>query len=66
MAMKSVSSPIVVEEAKNDANFMFAPFEVTLARKFTARVTEKLAEDVYLMRNTEQLAILYQVNFFFN
>uniref|UniRef100_A0A0R3RMA4 Restriction endonuclease subunit S n=1 Tax=Elaeophora elaphi TaxID=1147741 RepID=A0A0R3RMA4_9BILA len=60
MAMKSVSSPAVVESAKSDMNFMFPPFEVTLARKFIARVTEKLADDVYLMRNTEQLAVLYE------
>ncbi|KAM3727192.1 Tudor domain-containing protein [Dirofilaria immitis] len=60
MALKSVSSPIVAEKAKYGINFMFTPFEVTLERKFTARVTEKLANNVYLMRNTEQLAILYQ------
>ncbi|CAG9538248.1 unnamed protein product [Cercopithifilaria johnstoni] len=60
MVMKSVSSPVVVEKTKNDMSFMFAPFEITLARKFTARVTEKLANDIYLMRNTEQLAVLYQ------
>lgn len=66
MAMKSISSPVVNNEAKNDEGFTFVPFEVPLAQKFTARVTEKLAGDVYLMRNTEQLAILYQVDFFLN
>uniref|UniRef100_A0A8R1TQ66 Tudor domain-containing protein n=1 Tax=Onchocerca volvulus TaxID=6282 RepID=A0A8R1TQ66_ONCVO len=60
MAMKSISSPIVVEKTKNDTNFIFSPFEVTLDRKFIARVTEKLADDIYLMRSTEQLTLLYQ------
>ncbi|KAL3990424.1 Tudor domain family protein [Acanthocheilonema viteae] len=60
MAMTSVSSPLVAEEAKNNMNFKFAPFQVALTQKFTARVTEKLADDVYLMRNTDQLAVLYR------
>ncbi|VDO58325.1 unnamed protein product [Onchocerca flexuosa] len=64
MAMKSISSPIVVEKAKTDTNFIFSPFEVALDRKFIARVTEKLANNIYLMRSTEQLTLLYQVNFF--
>uniref|UniRef100_A0AAF5PN16 Tudor domain-containing protein n=1 Tax=Wuchereria bancrofti TaxID=6293 RepID=A0AAF5PN16_WUCBA len=59
MAMKSVSSPVVTKKTKNDI-FMFAPFQITLGREFAARVTEKLADNIYLMRDTEQLAILYQ------
>nr|CDQ06852.1 Bm10863 [Brugia malayi] len=59
MVMKSASSPVVAKKDKND-NFMFAPFQITSGREFAARVTEKLADNIYLMRDTEQLAILYQ------
>uniref|UniRef100_A0A915Q357 Tudor domain-containing protein n=1 Tax=Setaria digitata TaxID=48799 RepID=A0A915Q357_9BILA len=60
-ATKSVSSPAVTGEiTDDDPYFTFAPFESTIGRKFSARVTEKLSDGVYLMRDTEQLALLYQ------
>lgn len=65
MATKSVSVPTISKTTKIDQNFSFEPFKVTLARRFSARVTEKIADDVYLMRDTEQLAVLYQVLFHF-
>lgn len=65
MALKSVSLPVVVKETNKEMSFTFVPFKVSLERKFTARVTEKLADNFYLMRDTEQLAALYQVEFLF-
>ncbi|VDM92507.1 unnamed protein product, partial [Litomosoides sigmodontis] len=57
MIVKSATSPVVVQKAKN-INFTFAPFEVTLPQVFTVRVTEKLADDVYLrfVRPTKRLS----------
>ncbi|VDN20624.1 unnamed protein product [Gongylonema pulchrum] len=48
------------KRTRSRRDFSFAPFQATFSRSFCARVTERLSGDVYLMRDAEQLSVLYQ------
>ncbi|VDM97476.1 unnamed protein product [Thelazia callipaeda] len=60
MARKNVSSPVVIGTAERITSLTFKPFKAKLTHKLNARVTEKLTDNAYLMRDISRLQLLYQ------
>lgn len=63
LVVKSASAPAISRDP--GLPFMFQKFNVSLPAQLTARVTERIDYDTYLMRNQEVLDNLEKVSFSF-